>query len=501
MNTKIIFLSICLLCCVASSSRGVLRLPELLCDHMVLQQQADVSLWGWAYAGEKVIVETSWGVKTQAVADEQGAWSVKVKTPAAQPLSKGLHPEHITFTVPNENMVQIKDVLIGEVWLCSGQSNMEMIMRPGYPPGWCGWYGEAFWNQESKTPERMGLRLLDVVPSPARTPQDNCSSAIPFKVFQPVDANGLIPDIRRGWQPCTLESRPYFQAVPYYFGTTLQDKLDLPVGLVVSIVGGTGIECWMRIDALHTVATFENATLTALNPFARGPACLYNGMIAPLTPMTIRGTIWYQGESNVGRPHYAELFQTLIADWRSAFHNPDMPFYFVQIAPFHYGGGTNAAELRQAQTAALQLKNTGMALSIDVSDVTNIHPKDKRDIGQRLAWKALAKTYGHTEIVADGPTAESAVADGGELRITFRDRGGGLISRDAKPLTCFEVADEDGAFSPADAVLESDMVVVSSPKVPQPKSVRFGWGDADVPNLMSRDGLPVAQFQVAVTNH
>ncbi|MEI6807155.1 MAG: sialate O-acetylesterase [bacterium] len=488
-----------LLLVFTTPASATVRLPDVLGDRMVLQQQADVSLWGWAFAGETVLVETSWGVKTRGVANVRGEWSVKVRTPAAQSLTKGLRPEHITFTVLNENAVQIKDILIGEVWLCSGQSNMEMVLRPGYPPGWCAWFGEASWDEESRKAERTGLRLFNVTRAVAATPQADCTSTLPGHGLQPADASGLIPASKRGWQTCTSEARPCFPAVPYYFGSALQDKLDVPVGLVAANVGGTPIECWMSLDTLHSVAGYSNVTITALNPFAGSPSSLFNGMIAPLVPMKIQGVIWYQGESNVGNPiPYAALFQALIADWRKAFDCVDMPFYFVQIAPYRYGRGTKPAELREAQAAALQLKNTGMALTIDVSDVSNIHPKNKKDVGNRLALQALAKTYGHREIAADGPMPESLTAGSGKLRVVFQEVGGGLVARDGKPLTCFEIAGENGSFVAAEAVIEGRTVVVFSTAVAQPKAVRFAWGEAAVPNLTSGNGMPVAQFRMTL---
>jgi len=295
---------------------------------------------------------------------------------------------------------------------------------------------------------------------------------------------------------CSRDTAPYFHAVPYYFAVALQEKLDVPVGLVTPILGGTRIESWMSLPALHTVPAFGDAATTTLTPFTGSPACLFNGMIAPLTALRIRGALWYQGESNVGLPHYAELFQALIADWRTAFGQPELPFYFVQIAPYRgYGRTTKAAELREAQAAALQLPHTGMALTLDVSDVTNIHPKNKRDVGRRLAWQALAKAYGCKDVVADGPTMVAVAVIEGRLQVTFREVGGGLVTRDGKPPTCFEIAGADGTFGPAAAAIAGDAVVVSSPTVPQPMAVRFAWGAADVPNLMSKNGLPVAQFK------
>ena len=473
-------------------ARADVRLPDVLGDHMVLQENSDAMLWGWAYAGETVLIETSWGIKTQVVADAKGEWRVKLKTPAAQPLDKGLHPENITFTVPGENAVQLKDVLIGEVWVCSGQSNMAMILGPDYPQGNNNWFGEAFWKEESKNAERPGLRLFNVEKTAAATPQVDCKGVIPDHIRLPKDKDGLTPYVKRDWQICTFETATYFSAVGYYFGATLQEKLNVPVGLVTCPVGGTPIESWISLDALHTLPDYSKATTEV---HRNGNAALFNGMIAPLTPMKIKGVLWYQGESNMGMgSRYGILFQVLINDWRRRFDNAELPFYFVQLAPFGNGRSGQAAALREAQASALQLKNTGMAVTNDVGEPGNIHPKNKRDIGRRLAWQALNKTYGYKEIAADGPAFQALTFKDGKLNITFQDLGGGLISRDAKPLNCFEIAGPDHKFVPATAIIEGDEVAVSSPVVSQPKTARFAWGDGDVPNLMSKNGLPAAQF-------
>jgi sialate O-acetylesterase len=479
--------------------RASLRLPEVLGDHMVLQQNTEVSLWGWAFTGEIVKIETSWGARTQAIADASGCWRVKVRTPHAQPLSHGLHPEHVTFTVAGEHVLQIKDVLIGEVWLCSGQSNMEMQLRPWAEAGWS---GELHWPEESKHADRPGLRMLNVMRTPAMRPQDDCRSILLSQGTDSPDQNGLIPDNPRGWIACTSATAPYFHAIPYYFAAALQEKLDVPVGIVASVVGGTVAESWMSLEALRTVPSFEHIAPVMMNPIRHGPACLYNGMIAPLSPMTIKGVAWYQGEANVSinPDRYAELFDTLIADWRRAFGNNELPFYFVQIAPVSWGTGPNCAEIREAQASiARRIPNTGMAVSIDVGEADNIHPRDKRTVGQRLAAQALVKTYGQHDLVADGPSVESVAAAGARIRIHFRDTGGGLVSRDGRPLTCFEIAGSDGIYQPATAIVEGDAVLISSATVPQPQAVRFAWGEADIPNLTGKNGLPVPQFRWALS--
>ena len=228
------------------------------------------------------------------------------------------------------------------------------------------------------------------------------------------------------------------------------------------------------------------------------PAVLFNGMIAPLTPMTIRGVIWYQGEANTQRPaQYATLFPAMIKDWRRAFGNPDMPFYFAQIAPCtsYQPLGTLPAELREAQEAALKLPHTGMAVNTDTTNVSEGHPRNKRAVGQRLAAQALAKTYGFKDVVADGPCFKSLKVQGNTLHVGFTGTGGGLVTRDGAPPTCFEIAAAEGNFVPAKAEVVGEEVVVSSSAVKSPVAVRFSWGAADVSNLMGKSGLPASQFR------
>ena len=460
----------------AVAVRAGVRIPEVLGDHMVVQQNADVTLWGWANVGRSVEVETSWGEKAAANVEADGSWKLKVRTPAAHPLSEGLHPETITLTMPEENVIQLTDVLVGEVWLCSGQSNMEMMLRPGYPPGWNGWDGEAFWkDEESKKSDRPYLRVFDVEKTSANVPQDDVKGFLPAKGIQPKDAQGFIRGRQRGWQPSTASTAEYFSAVAYYFGSALADNLQVPVGLITSDVGGMPIQSFMR------------------------GGDFYNGMINPLFPMTLRGVIWYQGESNVGGPAgaYAALFKGMIVDWRRRFGDEAMPFYYVQIAP--YGTDPAEAQLREDQASVLSLDHTGMAVIGDISDPTHIHPKNKRDVGWRLARQALRKTYGRTEVVADGPVFDSVEALDGKLRVKFSHAGDGLVSCDGKPIRCFAVAGPDGNFVPADAgIVDGSVVVVSSTVVPHPSELRFGWGPSDQPNLGSKTGLPVAQFRSVV---
>jgi hypothetical protein len=253
---------------------------------------------------------------------------------------------------------------------------------------------------------------------------------------------------------------------------------------------------WPRVPG------YEKAT-TALN--RNGPAAFFNGMIAPLTPMTIKGACWYQGESNLGlRGKYVPLLHALIGDWRKHFDCGDIPFYVVQLVPFGNGRDGNQAELREAQASGLQLKKTGLVVTNDLAERGNIHRKNNRDVGRRPACQALRRTYGSKDVVADGPTFESCERRHAKIQITFRDIGGGLVSRDGKPLTCFEVAGADGKIVCATAVTEGDKVIVSAPIVSapivaEPKFAYFAWGDGDTPNLMSKDRLHAAQFRAKLT--
>jgi sialate O-acetylesterase len=444
-------------------------------------------------------------VQTQTVADARGEWRVKVKTPPARPLHQGIRAEAITFTVPDENMVQIKDVLIGEVWLCSGQSNMTMMLGPDYPPGHNDWFGDKYWAEESSRTDRPAIRVFNVEKTARAAPQDDCKAVLPDHITLPKDAQGLTPDLRTGWQVCTPETAPYVSAVTYYFAVRLQEKLDVPVGVVVSSVGGSAIEAWTSLDALRQIPAY--ATIT--NRVHRmGAAALFNGMIAPLTPLTVRGVLWYQGESNVGASavHYEALLKTLIADWRGRF-GQTLPFGIVQLA--NYGNSptdTRAAVVRAAQAAvAAEVPHTGLTVAIDLGE-ERIHPPNKRDVANRLALWARATVYGETDLVHQSPRYQSHSVQGGKIRIRFATGGSPLMvgqlddSGNVNPapgtkLQWFEIAGADGKFVPAEAVIDGDSVVVSSPAVSAPTAVRYAWAtNPSGCNLYNEAGLPACPF-------
>ena len=495
-----------------AAARAEIRLPHVFGSHMVLQQEKPLTIWGWATPGETVTVQFDKATQTTK-ANGKGEWKVVL------PAMKAGGP--YMLTVSGSSTVTFDDVMIGEVWLCSGQSNMEFGL---------GMANNA--KEEIANANHPGIRLLMV---------DNH--------WDPQAQS----DMKGTWKVCTPESVAQggwngFSAAGYFFGRELNEKLGVAVGLVEADWGGTRIESWTPPEGFAAVPAlkdeFEKVQLgdprtqlhqqrlgETLNQFEqwdqaarkaltaqeivppvpaypdelRAPhdlqqaTALYNGMIHPLEPFPIRGAIWYQGESNLGEGmRYAEHMRALVGGWRQLWGEGDFPFYFVQIAPFNYGGNPAAeAEIWEAQTVAADtIPNAGMAVINDIGNLQNIHPTDKQDVGHRLALLALAKTYGQKDLVYSGPTFKSLTAEGDHLRVTFDHVGGGLKSRDGKPLDWFEIIDADeGGFVKADARIDGDSVVLSAPGVKHPVAMRFAWSGLAEPNLMNAEGLPAGAFR------
>lgn len=413
-------------------------LPSIFGSHMVLQRDKPITVWGWAEKGETVAVKLG-EAKADAVADEKGNW--KVALPAMKANSKGQ-----TLVVEGKNKIAFEDVLIGEVWLGSGQSNMQWSVDASDKP-----------KETIAAAQHPNIRLYLVplvqAPNPAK-------------------------DIKASWKPCTPANIPSFSAALYFFGARLQKDLEVPVGLIASSWGGSRIEPWTVTD--------------------KGSGAMYNAMIAPLNSLSLRGVIWYQGESNVGEGMlYRDRKEALINGWRKSW-GKDMPFLFAQIAPWSgYGGDAEALpKLWEAQTACHKMPNTGMAVTTDiVHSIDDIHPKNKLDVGNRLALWALAKTYGKKELVYSGPLYSGLAIDGGKAVVSFAHVGSGLAARDGKPLSEFEIAGEDGKFVKGDAVVEGKTIVVTSTEIEKPTQVRYGWRKTANPNLMNKEGLPAAPFR------
>jgi len=476
-----------------------LRLPAVFGDHMVVQREVAVPIWGWAPPETEVRVGIAEKVKT-AKADAEGRWRIDLDPqPAGGP---------VTITVDGGGKtIILSDVLVGEVWICSGQSNM-----------WWPLERTADAAAQIAKADHPKLRLFTVAQS--RSPRD------------------LRTDCEGQWAVCTPKTARRFSAVAYYFGRGLHTELDVPVGLINSSWGGTPVESWTSRPALaatkagaatvakwerwatefdpdraaaknkRKLADWEAAKATAeaegrepprkprldIDPLKNQwfPSSLYNAMIAPVVPYGIRGAIWYQGESNAGNPDaYREVFPAMITDWRKAWNQPKMPFYFVQLANFitpARWGRTNWAYIREAQTAALELPNTGMAVTIDIGDPKNIHPGNKLDVGRRLSLWALAKIHGR-DVAHCGPLYRSMKRKGGAIRLQF-DHADELAAKDGA-LRTFQIAGADKAFHPAKAVIDGKTVVVSSDQVAAPVAVRYAWdSNPDQPNLYNAAGLP-----------
>ena len=448
-------------------------------NHMVLQRNTDAAIWGTCVPGKRVKVAGSWdGRVYTATSDENGKWQTQMKTPDAG------GPYQIRIASGNQNKT-LNDVLLGDVWICSGQSNMQWKMRG---------FGAAHWKEEVQQANFPLIRLCDVPQVLGLETQDDVSS---------------------NWKVCSPKSVSTFSAVGYFFGSQLHRELNVPIGLISTNWGGSSAEAWASEEMLgkqfpefkQVLAKYPSqieeggATYRLKNKpkwlNQRSPSACYNSMIKPLVPLSFRGVIWYQGESNVKKPgQYQKLFPAMIQDWRDQWGQGDFPFYFVQIAPFNYKTNPmSAAFLREAQGMALSLPNTGMVVTMDIGNATNIHPKAKKPVAERLALLAMKHTYGKSKLVASGPVYLEMKTKGNKVRISFTEIGGGLVSRDNKPLTHFTIAGNDGNFVPAVAKIDGDTVVVYSPQVKKPKAVRFGWGSADMPNLSNKEGLPASSFR------
>jgi len=476
------------------------RLPAVIQQRMVLQRDMPVPIWGWADPGEDVTVAIG-ERRATTKADDNGRWMVKL-----DPMSSGGPFE---MTVAGKNTITLANVLVGEVWVASGQSNMEMSVA-----------ASAFPKKEIAAADHPNIRLFTVPKVPAGEP------------VQDVDAK---------WKVCSPDTVHNFSAAGYYFGRELHKKLNVPVGVIASAWGGTAIQPWTPPAGFAAVDGFEailrkiadaepvhrQSVAKALpayetwlpkarqaidagknvpppppwpsHPLASNaePTGLYNGMIHPLVPFAIRGAIWYQGEANCGDGlGYAVMMKALIEGWRKVWGQGDFPFYYVQIAPYgKYYAEKSLPYLWEAQTSAMNIPNTGMIVTTDIGDVDDIHPKNKQEVGRRLALWALAKTYGQADIEYSGPLYKFMEIEGDRIRLHFRHVGGGLASRDGKALSWFEIAGADQKFVPAEATIDGDTVVVSSKDVAEPKSVRLGWSNVAEPNLMNKAGLPASPFR------
>lgn len=440
-------------------------LPSIFSDNMVLQQKANVAFWGKARPGEKVTVTTSWDEKAYALTTPaNGKWTLRLKTPEAR--------SGQSLTVKGENNIIIHNILIGEVWLCTGQSNMEFPVARDPNVKWkTGILNEA---DERRDAVYQEIRLFHVQHQLAPDAEmDNCVGR---------------------WEVCSPESVKDFSAVGFVFGRKLYKELQVPVGLIQSTWGGTHAESWTKMDVMKKDPLYADVLVEfAQKPDNKIPSTLWNGMLAPIAGYTVKGNIWYQGESNSGRhAKYQQVFTNMINSWRKEWKQADMPFYFVQIAP-HY---KQPAGIREAQLKTWQsgLKNVGMAVITDAGDSTDIHPRDKRVTGERLAAWALAKQYGK-KVAYSGPVYRSMKVKDDKALLTFDYAGEGLQTPGNAPVKGVFVAGADARFYPATAVIKGDKLEVSAAEVPRPVAVRYGYGNFFRVNLYNKACLPATPFR------
>lgn len=485
---------------VAAPASADVTLPKVIGNNMVLQRGEVIFIWGRADADEKIEVRLGEN-NASTRADEKGRWTAKLPPmPAGGP--------HV-LVVKGKNEVRLDNILVGEVWICSGQSNMEWPLSQTENA-----------EEEISRANFPNLRLFDVPRATSGQP---------------------LFDVNAEWRPCTSDTVPHFSAVSFYFGRVIQEELKVPVGLISTAWGGTRIEPWTppkgfdSVEKLKVIAEvidkadreYREAIRGALDPFAawlksarraleKGerlppkpylprhaldrhdqPTGLYNAMVHPLVPFAFRGALWYQGEANrTDGMMYHEKMKALIRGWRKVWDQGDFPFYYVQLAPFRYRDDPyHLAKVREAQLATLGVPNTGMAVTMDIGNLDDIHPRNKKDVGKRLALWALAKDYGRRGMVYSGPLYKTMTLEGNKIRIRFDHAGSGLASLDGKPLTCFEIAGADKEFRKARAAIDGDTVLVWADAVDEPAAVRFGWHQEAQPNLMNKEGLPASPFR------
>lgn len=449
-----------------SSVYANIQLPAVLSSNMVLQQQSKVKLWGWSAPGEMIYITTSWDNKTDSVkATRDANWQILVQTPAAG------GPYTITFKGQNslfkeENTVTLENVMIGEVWICSGQSNMEMNEQWGLPDV----------KAELPTCANKSIRFFYIPKRTSATPQDDCNAQ---------------------WTICDSNTLKSFSAVGYFFGKKLNKDLNVPIGLINANWGGTPAEVWTPAELVNNDPELK-AAAAKQQPWdwwPLTPGATFNGMLAPITNFAIAGAIWYQGEGNTAAPYtYSKLLTTMIDAWRKAW-NKNIPFYYVQIAPYTYGNNYNGSIIREQQTEAMQHDNVGMVVTTDlVDDTMDIHPKNKHDVGYRLANWALAETYDKSGIIYKSPLYKSMEIQKEKVVVSFDNIPTGLMAKD-KNITALYIAGADKIFYPASAKIDHDKLIVWSKQVSQPVAVRFSFTNAGVGNLFSKEGLPVVPFR------
>ena len=456
------------------SSSAQIELSNLFSDNMVLQQESHVNIWGKAKKNQELIIYTSWSSKIiRTIVEDDGSWEVKIKTPSAG------GPYNIQVTCDGETKT-INNVLIGEVWLASGQSNMEMTL-----------------SGNNREPVNGSLDAI----------ANSNNTKIRFFNVKVKVSEERINDIEGEWFEANFKNTPNFSAVAYSFAKYLNQVLDIPFGIINSPKDGSVAEAWISPDVLKKITTNKELSYYAKQPH-NNPSVLFNGMINAIIPFTIKGVIWYQGEGNSGRyQNYMKLMNGLIKNWRDEWGLGDFPFYFVQLAPngsLGQGNGTSQAFLREAQLRTmLSVENTGMAVTLDIGSTITNHPPEKLLIGKRLAYWALAKNYGFNGLPHSGPVYESMKVKNNKVYVNFKFAKNGVTSY-GKPLSGFEIAGEDKIFYSADASIDPhwsagwenrSVLTLSNKNVPNPLYIRYGWKNYIEGALYNVEGLPASSFR------
>ncbi|MFT6882917.1 MAG: sialate O-acetylesterase [Marinoscillum sp.] len=457
----------------AQFSFAQIELPALVSSNMVLQRSTTVQLWGWAASNEKFTIEASWQSDIiSVIADKSGNWKTDIVTTDSK------NSQKITFKSKGNPDLILDNILFGEVWICSGQSNMGMPIKGnmGQPI-----FGSTEAIANAANPN---LRLFHVERYGSKTPMTK------LEKYRP-------------WVEASPASVADFSAAAYFFGEQLQRTLDVPVGLISTSWGGSFVQAWISGEVLSPLESFDLADADPVKNGNKVPTVLFNAMINPLIPFTIKGAIWYQGESNRQDPEkYKELFPAMVVDWRTRWNVGDFPFYFVQIAPFTYGNNNafgdldNSAFMREAQVQCVDLiPNSGIVITTDIGDAVTIHPPKKKEVGQRLAFNALKQTYGLASIDGASPRYEAMTVQEDGIHLTFKNAESGLYA--FGDLEGFEMAGEDKVFYPAKANIINNAreVLVSADQVTKPVAVRYAWQNMVVGTLFDTSLLPASCFR------
>lgn len=459
MDVKILLLLICF----SLVTKAQTTVGTVFGDGMVLQQQKDIYLWGTDNVDTKINVVSSWRETAKTTTSKNGKWKMQLTTPNAG----GPH----TITIKGSSTVTIDDVLIGEVWVISGQSNMQLPLKGGLDGNFIEGGLDAIVNSKNDR-----IRFFTVKQNASLKPIDN--------------VNGR-------WEKAAPSTSGSFSAVGYFFAQQLEKVLDVPIGIIVTAWGASTAEAWTDSSTLNDLGLGSAEKMAKMKQ--QTPSVLYNAMIHPLIGYGIKGVLWYQGEAN--RPNaneYEKIVNAMVTSWRKQWNIGDFPFYYVQIAPFNYGKN-NSAFLREAQLKSSQsLQNAEMVVTLDVGDCTQIHPSKKREVGKRLSYVALAKDYGISGYDFKSPTLTNYFIEEQEIILTFSNRV--QLNKNVDPSENFEIAGTDMVFYPANAVMTSpyhkdQKIRVFSEKVPHPKAVRYGFKNCVLPTLFGRNGLPVSSFR------